>query len=134
MGYVSIGPPSVSGRRVSVFTLGVGGVVLVTSFVTGWWQRVATGGWSLYADVWQHSPYTMKSRYLRKAVASSLAMEWKEKTSVKCVCLPIGFIQVGRTCGGIRTSFDSPRCVRIRAVLITQTCNGRPKRSQMGED
>ena len=111
MGYVSIGPPSVSGRRVSVFALGVGGVVLVASFVTGWWQRVAAGGWSLYANVRQHSPYTMKSRYLRKVVASSL--EWKEKTSVECVCLPIGFIQVGRTCGGIRTSFDSPRCFSI---------------------
>ena len=58
MSYVSIGAPSVSGRRVSVFALGVGGVVLVASFVTGWWQRVAAGGWSLYADVRQHSPYT----------------------------------------------------------------------------
>ena len=26
------------------------------------------------------------------------------------------------------------RAVQIRALLITRTCDGRPKRSQMGED
>jgi len=112
MGYVSMGPLSVSGRCMSVFILGVGGVVvLVASFVAGWWQRVAVGEWSLYADVRQRSPNTIKSRYLRKVVASSL--EWKEKTSVECVWPTNGFIQVGRSCGGIRTSFNSPRCFII---------------------